>query len=82
MLKWNPCPNENSKTVHGGTKSPVSVSDEFKPIEIAFNLSICINDLPQTYRLLISDIHYLWNGYDFEGVISLKFIHFQKKIVA
>ena len=24
----NPCRNDNSKTVHGGTKSPVSVSDE------------------------------------------------------
>ena len=24
----NPCRNDKSKTVHGGTKSPVSVSDE------------------------------------------------------
>ena len=29
-----------------------------------------------------SDKHYLWNSTDFESVISLKFIHFYKKIVA
>ena len=84
MQKWNPCRNDNSKTVYGGTKSPVSVSDEkeFKPIEIAFIFSICISDLPQKNRLLTSDIHYLWNSNDFESVISLKFIHFHKKFVA
>ena len=83
MQKWNPCRNDNSKTVYGGTKSPVSISDEkFKPIEIAFIFSIGIYDLPQKNRLLTSHIHYLWNGYDFVGVISLKFIHFHKKFVA
>ena len=77
VLKWNPCRNDN------GTKSPVSVSDEkIKPIEIAFISSICIYDLPQKNRLLTSNIHYLWNGNDFEGVISLKLIHFHKKFVA
>ena len=65
--------------MHGGTKSPVSVSDGKK---IAFIFSICIYDLPQNNRLLTSDIHYLWNGNDFEGVISLKFKHFHKKFVA
>ena len=30
----------------------------------------------------IPDIHYLCNDNDFEGVISLKFIHFHKKFVA
>ena len=54
----NPCRNDNSKTLHRGTKSHVSVSDEkFKPIEIAFIFSICIYDLPQKYILLTSDIH-------------------------
>ena len=28
MLKWDPCRNDNSKTVYRGTKSPVSVSDK------------------------------------------------------
>ena len=28
MLKWDPCRNDNSKTVYRGTKSSVSVSDE------------------------------------------------------
>ena len=83
MLKWNPCRNDNSKTVYGETKSPVSVSDEkVQPIKIAFIFSICIYDLPQKNRLLTSDIHYLWNGNDSESVISLKFIHFHKKFVA
>ena len=63
VLKWNPCRNDNSKSVYGETKSSVSVSDEK---EIAFIFSICIYDLPQKNRLLTSDIHYLWNGYDFE----------------
>ena len=26
--KWNPCRNDDSKSVYGGTKSPVFVSDE------------------------------------------------------
>ena len=79
----NPCRNDNSKTVHEGTKSPVSVSDEkVQANQDRFILSICIYDLPQKNRLLTSDIHYLWNGNDFEGVISLKFIHFHKKFVA
>ena len=83
MLKWNPCRNDESKTVYGGTKSPVSVSDEkVQAIEIAFIFCICIYDLPQKSRLLTSDIHNLWNGNDFEGVISLKFVHFHKKFVA
>ena len=30
---------------------------------------ICIYFLPQKYRLLTSDIHYLANGIDFESVI-------------
>ena len=83
MLKWNPCRNDNIKTVYGGTKSSVSVSDE----KVQANrdrvfFSSCIYDLPQKNRLLTSDIHYLWNGNDFEVVISLKFIHFHKKFVA
>ena len=28
MLKWDPCRNDNSKTVYRGTKSSVSVSGE------------------------------------------------------
>ena len=28
MLKWDPCRNDNSRTVYRGTKSSVSVSDE------------------------------------------------------
>ena len=28
VLKWNLCRNDDSKSVHGGTKSPVLVSDE------------------------------------------------------
>ena len=44
--------------MYGGTKSPVSISDEkFKPIEIAFILSIGIYDLPQKNRLLTSEKH-------------------------
>ena len=83
MLKWNPCRNDDCKTVYGGTKSPVSVSDEkVQANRNRFIFSICIYDLPQKNRLLTSAIHYLWNGSDFEGVISLKFIHFHKKFVA
>ena len=55
---------------------------KFKPFEIAFIFSICIYDLAQKNRLLTTDIDYLWNGNDSEGVISLKFIHFHKKLVA
>ena len=83
MLKWNPCRNDDSKTVYGGTKSPVSVSDEkVQPNRNRVYYSICIYDLPQKNRLLTSDLHYLCNGNDFEGVISLKVIHFHKKFVA
>ena len=81
--KMNPCQNDNSKTVHRGTKSPVSVSDEkvqanrdrvyFKHLYLWLTTKI---------RLLTSDTHYFWNGNDFEGVISLKFIRFHKKFVA
>ena len=54
---------------------------KFKPIEIAFIISICIYDLPQK---TIVDFRYTFslNGNDFEGVISLKFTHFHKKFVA
>ena len=31
--------------------------------------------------LLTSDIHYLWNGNDFEGVILLKFINFTRNLL-
>ena len=55
---------------------------KFKLIEIAFIFSICIYVLPQKINLLTSDIYYLINGIDFEGVISLKFIHFNMKFVA
>ena len=85
MLKWNLCRNDNSKTVYGGTKSPVSVSDEKVQANrdrVYFYISICIYDLPQKNRLLTSDIHYLWNGNNFKGVISFKFKHFHKKFVA
>ena len=79
MLKWNPCQNDNSKTVYGGTKSSVSVSDE----KVQTNQDrVYFYDLPQKNRLLTLDIYYLWNGNDFEVVISLKFIHFHKKFVA
>ena len=54
---------------------------KIKPMKIAFIFSICIYDLAQKNRLLTSDNHYLWNGNDFEGVISLKCIHFHKKFV-
>ena len=47
-----------------------------------FLVSICIYDLPQKNILLTSDIHYFWNGNDFEGVILLKFIRFHKKFSA
>ena len=58
--KTNPCQNDNSKTVHRGTKSPVSVSDEkVQANRDCIFLSICIYDLPQKNRLLTSDIHYL-----------------------
>ena len=66
---------------------------KFKPIKIAFIFSICIYFLQQKIFYLlqiyiifemvsISDIHYLWNGIDFEIVILLKFIHFYKKFGA
>ena len=68
--------------LYGGTKSPVSVSDKkLQPIEITLFITFVF----MTYHkksLLSSDIHYLWYGKDFEGVISLKFIHFHKKFVA
>ena len=32
--------------------------------------------------LFTSDIHYVWNGFDFESVMLLKFTHFYKKFVA
>ena len=84
MQKWNPCLNDNSKPVYKGERNHLFkfLIKKFKPIEIAFILSICIYDLSQKNRLLTSDIHNLWNGNDFEGVISLKLIHFNKKFVA
>ena len=55
---------------------------KFKPIKIAFIFSIFIYFLPQKNSLFTSDIHYLWNGIDFESLILLKYIHFYKKFVA
>ena len=79
MLKWNPCRNDNSKTVYGGTKSPVSVTSQSRS---RLFLAFVFMTYHKKNRLLTSDIHYLWNGNDFEGVISLKFIHFHNKFDA
>ena len=49
---------------------------KFKPIKIALIFSICIYFLTQKNSLFTSDIHYLWNGIDFESVILVKFIHY------
>ena len=54
--------------------------NKFKPIEIAFIFSILYLWLTTKNRLLISDIHYLWISNNFEVVISLKLIHFHKKL--
>ena len=81
--KWNPCQNDESKSVYGGTKSHVSVSDEIVQADqdrvffLAF-LFIFITKI----SLFTSDIHFLWNGIEFESVILFKFIHFYKKFVA
>ena len=53
---------------------------KFNLIKTMFIFSICIYFLPQKNSLFTSDIHYLWNGIDFESVIL--FIHFYKKFVA
>ena len=84
MLKWNPCRNDNSKTVYGGTKSPVSVSSEKIQAywDRVYFLHLYLWLTTNKNGLLTSDIHYLWNGNDFDGVISLKFKHFHKKFVA
>ena len=83
MLKWNPCRNDNSKTVYGGTKSPVSVSDEkVQANRDRVYIAFVFMTYHQKNRLLTSDIHYLWNGNDFEGVVKLNLIHFHKKVVA
>ena len=84
MLKWNPCRNDNSKTVYGVTKSPPgSVSDE----KVQANRDRVYFQhlylwLTTKKSLLTLDIHYLRNGDDFEGLILLKFINFHKKCVA
>ena len=73
MLKLYPCRNDNTKTVYGGTKLPVYVSNEKVQANrdrVCFWHLICIHVLPQTNSLFSSDLHYLWNGNDFEGVIS------------
>ena len=83
MLKWDPCRNDNSKTVYRGTKSPVSVSDEKSSSQSRSRLFLAFVFMTDHKKwLLNSDIHYLWNGNDFEGVLSLKFIYFHKKFVA
>ena len=74
----NPCRNDSSNTVYGGTKSPVSVSykKKFKPIEIAFNFSICNYVLPQKkfigFRYTLS----------LKWLLSLMIKDFYKKFVA
>ena len=69
--KWNQCQNDDSKSVYGGTKSSVFVSDEkVQANQVAFIFSIIIYFLPQKNSLFTSEIHYLWNGIiNFESVI-------------
>ena len=68
MLKWNPCRNDSSNTVYGGTKSPVSVSDEKSSSQSRSRLILVFVFMSYHKKsLLASDIHYLWNGNDFEG---------------
>ena len=62
--------------MYGGTKSPVSVSDE----KVQANQDRVY--FKHLYLFLTSDIYYLWNGIGFESVILLKFIHFYKKFIS
>ena len=52
---------------------------KFKPIKIAFIFNICIYFFPQKNSLFTSDIHYLWNGIDFENVMLLKLWYILQK---
>ena len=69
--------------MYGGTKSPVSVSDEKVQAnrDNVYILSICILWFTTKNILFTSDIHYLWNGNNFEGVINfVKVYSFSQEI--
>ena len=70
VLKMNLCWNADSKSVYGGTKPPVSISDEKVHANQAFIFSICINLFLTTKNsLFTSNIDYLWNAIDFDSVV-------------
>ena len=62
--------------MHSGTRSPVSVSDEkVQANQDRFCFKHSYLFITTKNSLFTSDIHYFWNGIDFESVILSKCLY-------